>query len=297
VIHSFLLVLKSSTTNLHFLDTDFHRDLYIHGWNYAYLKYFQQKNSSRHAQTTKFKPSLKSATIIIPIHINDNHWIALVRRTIETKTYFFYSDDLNSSNSEETIRSLYSPNNNTCSEFHPAKSEWINVISYTYIPNSYKCGPRSLLAMSTMALHPNPSPYMLLPLMDKNIGQISRWWVANTIITASLDSSILLMDLSDNAEFTHMTSLLRESQPANLASLLFSPEAVSETQEIDCNSKISLETFDQITPSQGYNLNSTCQHQNPILHSNRRSIISPSNTRTKQINKPPFTKSVKILVP
>jgi hypothetical protein len=52
VIHSFLLVLKSSTTNIHFLDTNFHRDLYTHGWNYAYFKYFQHENSSQYAQIT-----------------------------------------------------------------------------------------------------------------------------------------------------------------------------------------------------------------------------------------------------
>jgi hypothetical protein len=51
---------------------------------------------------------------------------------------------------------------------------------------------------------------------------------------------------------------------------------------------LSLEKYDQITPSQGYNPTSTCHYQNSILLSNRISIISPTITRTEQFNKPLF---------
>jgi len=90
VIHSFLLVLKSSTTNIYFLDTNFHRDLSTHGWDCAYLKYFRHESSSRYAQSTCFKPTLSSPTIVIPIHINDCHRIALVCRIIGETTFFLF---------------------------------------------------------------------------------------------------------------------------------------------------------------------------------------------------------------
>jgi len=239
VIHAFLLVLKSLTTNIYFLDTNFNRDFSNHGWSYAYLKYFRHEFSSRHAQSTRFKPTLLSPTIIIPIHIHNNHWITLVRRIIGKTTFFFYSNDLNSANSEEIIQQLYS-HENTSSSFHPIGSQWKNIISYTYHPHSNECGPRSLLAAFVTALHPNPSKYILLPFLHANIAQISRWWVANTIISNSLFLPLMRNESINNSIEYPTTSLLKESFPSHIATLPAStPE--QNTQESNGNSSINMD--------------------------------------------------------
>jgi len=92
---------------------------------------------------------------------------------------------MNSSNTSETIRMLFSSHLMSL-EFYPPDASWINCITYTYHPHSNECGPRTLLALSFMALHPHPHHHMILPYMHPNLAQISRWWVANTILCDQL---------------------------------------------------------------------------------------------------------------
>jgi len=74
---------------------------------------------------------------------------------------------------------------------------------------------------------------MLLPLMHQNIAQISRWWVAKTIITASLDPSPLWSDFSDAPLPIFMTLLHMASSPSNIAPLptVLSSKSVSDESE------------------------------------------------------------------
>jgi len=130
--------------------------------------------------------------------VDECHWIALTCCIIGEKTFFFYSDYMNSPHYEEVIRNLYSLTNSS-PLFHPNNSEWVNITSFTYHPHLNECGPRSLMAASVMALHPNPSQHMLLPFMHHNLAQISRWWVTKTIITESLDPFPLMHDVSNTS--------------------------------------------------------------------------------------------------
>jgi hypothetical protein len=63
----------------------------------------------------------------------------------------------------------------------------INDYTEFYTASSCECGPRALLALTMMALHPNADSIILFPLMHPNLAQISRTWVAKTIITKHLD--------------------------------------------------------------------------------------------------------------
>jgi hypothetical protein len=137
-----------------------------------------------------------------------------------SSTYFFYSDDLNSENSYESLRSMYS-STFTSPSFHPAQSVWVNCQAYIYLPHSNECGPRSLLAASIMAFHPSPSSSMILPFMHNNICQISMWWVAKSILMSKVDPLPLQM-LFHTIPAHHPTmSHHRESHPANLAPISF----------------------------------------------------------------------------
>jgi len=98
----------------------------------------------------------------------------LMQRVIHGKVIFFYSDDLNSHNTYESIHSLFSTH--TSETFHPYDAEWIKAHSFTYMPHSNECGPRTLLALLTIAIHPTPNADILLPLMHDNLAQICRWW-------------------------------------------------------------------------------------------------------------------------
>jgi hypothetical protein len=162
------------------MDSNYHRDSHRWGWQFACQKYFYQGCvSKRREKRDQSKPSSpQSPTIIIPIHVHGSHWVILCRRIINKQIFFLYADDMNLSNTEESIKSQYS---NTDFNFHPPNSIWINCLSFTY--------PGSLLAASIMSIHPNPNCHILLPYMHSNLAQLSCWWVAKTILFDSFDAN------------------------------------------------------------------------------------------------------------
>ena len=167
---------------------------------------------------TKTKPTLLSPIIIIPLHVNLFHWVSLVRRVRGDKVFFYYCDDLNSSSCAMSIQGLYD-SQSTSTSFHPHDAEWINCSSFTYLPHSNEYGPRLPLASSIFATHPNPSQLSLLLLMHPNLAQLSRWWVAKSIINQVVDCRDLHpfynMDTSD----FDLSSLTWTSTPYDLAEL------------------------------------------------------------------------------
>jgi len=95
---------------------------------------------------------------------------------------------MNSPRTEELLKSQLS-SKHTSSDFYPRDPTLINCLSYTYHPHSNECGPRSLFVLSVMAVHPNPSEYILWPYMHHNLAQICQWWTTKTIISSSFNKS------------------------------------------------------------------------------------------------------------
>lgn len=135
------------------------------------------------------KPKLSGEpVIIIPCHVNNNHWVALVHREISGRVCFYYADDMNISQIEKELKTLL--HMTVDPQFYPQDPEWVHCKSYTYQPHSNECGPRTLLALAIMGLHPSPNENMLLPYMHINLDQISRAWVAYVLYNSE-DSTIL----------------------------------------------------------------------------------------------------------
>lgn len=157
---------------------------------------------------------MSDSTILIPIHINGFHWVAIARKIIHNKVILLYADDLQSESIERTIKCKYSQAN-TSPEFHPNDTSWISCQSYKYLPHSNECGPRILLALSIMAMSTSLNEDMLIPYMHPNIGQISRWWTAKVLIPQTIDLSLF-------QRLNHTTFLpgsYQTSDPAHLAPL------------------------------------------------------------------------------
>lgn len=87
---------------------------------------------------------------------------------------------MNQRNTEESIKKLIF--NHTDHVFCPPDAHWIHCHSTSYIDHSNECGPRTLLALHIMTFHPRPHDNMLLPLMDSNIAQLSRTWMAASLV-------------------------------------------------------------------------------------------------------------------
>jgi hypothetical protein len=107
-------------------------------------------------------------------------------------------------------------------EFASPMALWVTCHSFTYLPRSNKCGPRSLLASAILATHPAPTKSILIPNMHPNIAQISRWWIAKSILNQSFE----LLDISGLFHHTHPVINHSWNQPANpfnLAPLHFQP--------------------------------------------------------------------------
>jgi hypothetical protein len=185
IFYSFFKLLRVTCPDCHTVDTNFHRLFMPHGWETAYRKFFIHAQSSNYSKKSNSKPSLNSATILIPIHIQGCHWVALVHRTIAGRVFFMYSGDMNSINTTETIRMKYA--SQTSDSFHPHDSIWINCNNFTYFPHSNECSPRTIPALTVLACHPSPSPNILLPFMDDNIAQLSRWWIAASSVGNCVD--------------------------------------------------------------------------------------------------------------
>jgi hypothetical protein len=131
----------------------------------------------------------------MPIFVNSNHWVALVRRIINNQVVFIYADDLNNINIEAEIKYLIQQK--TDNEFYPTNALWMTCKGYTYFPHSNECGARMLLALHMMALHPKPYQEMLLPIMHSNLAQISRTWIAAMLISR-FEIDIALTDYLQN---------------------------------------------------------------------------------------------------
>jgi hypothetical protein len=89
----------------------------------------------------------------------------------------------------------------------------MNCINYTYRPHSNECGPRTLLALTIMMLHPDPTSSILLPFLHHNIANIARTWVASTLVSGHP----LLPEMYSQADYyIGQTSLSATSVPAHL---------------------------------------------------------------------------------
>jgi hypothetical protein len=88
-----------------------------------------------------------------------------------------------------------------------------------YVPHSNECGPRALLAAAIYSLHPNPNKNSLIPAMHPNIAQISRWWVAKSILTQDIDTNNLRPLFHTTNDHDLSSPIYREAIPYNLAPL------------------------------------------------------------------------------
>jgi hypothetical protein len=91
------------------------------------------------------------------------------------------------------------------------------ITSFTYRPHSNECGPRTLLALAVTVCHPDPSASILLPYMDENIAQMSRWRIASSILQERID---LLIDLPQTSiALNHAPTWRRKANLSDLADL------------------------------------------------------------------------------
>jgi hypothetical protein len=98
--------------------------------------------------------------------------------------HFFYADDLNQSTVETSVRTQIQ----TCTsnQFYPDNAVWIQCRSIAYQPHSNECGPRALLSLTLIGIHPTPSQDVLLPFMSPNLAQILRIWITVSLLTGSV---------------------------------------------------------------------------------------------------------------
>lgn len=204
--HTMLIYLKllSDTYEIPYLYTDFIPRLQHEGWN-TVRRYFSNP-SRRSRKRSLTRPDISDEpAIIIPAHIQDSHWLALVRREINNQVIFLYSDDMNCSRTEQDIKQLIITQ--TDNKFCPSNAQWINCKGTFYTPHSNECGPRTLLALHIMATHPNPNSNILTHLMHPNLAQISRVWIAVSLVTGKLhDNNILYPNTTNTNSFSRSAS-------------------------------------------------------------------------------------------
>jgi hypothetical protein len=155
---------------------DFYPALLEKGWGEVW-PYFAANWRGRYRTLTRpWKTS--ETTIVIPCQVKHNHWVAVVRKEVNKKVRFLYSDHLNCPATEKEVMGLFSKD----TIFHPTSATWLNCPSNYYSDHYSDSGPISMLALITMATHPTPHRNLLLPYMHPNITQICRFWAATTLM-------------------------------------------------------------------------------------------------------------------
>jgi hypothetical protein len=207
-ILTFYLDMLCSSKHATYMSTAFWPHLKQYGWDRV-QRYFASSQSGYYARKLDRPLKVGEPKIMIPIFINGNHWVALVRREFDGRVYFYYSDDMNQRSTETEVKHFIY--NHTDQDFRPSDAQWVHCHSTHYINHSNECGPRTILALHTMAFHPHPYANMLLPLMDTNIAQISRTWIAGSIISGtplhdSLTDTFTHTHLQDTRHSTTMQS-------------------------------------------------------------------------------------------
>jgi hypothetical protein len=176
------LELLTTQYDIAFLATNTIPKLQTEGWTAVKRSFASYRNRSR----TNTRPFMTGeSAIVIPCYVDDCHWVTVVRREVDSHVIFLFADDLNNTRTEQSIKTLLSLH--TSPTFYPSTSKWIVCRNYTYSPHSNECGPRSLVAATILALHPNPSNYILLPCMHDYLAQIARTWVAMSLLTNNIN--------------------------------------------------------------------------------------------------------------
>jgi hypothetical protein len=198
------LELLTTQYNITYLATNTIPKLQGEGWIAVQRSFASFRNRRR----TNARPRMTGeAAIVIPCYVNNCHWVTVVRREVNGQVLFLYADDMNNLRTEQDIKQLLSTRS-TSPIFHPPSAKWIVCRNYTYIPHSNECGPRSLVAATLMALHPNPSNYILLPSMHNNLAQISRTWVAISLLKNNIHQpAIQLLCAPSRMTFQRVTKV------------------------------------------------------------------------------------------
>jgi hypothetical protein len=223
----FFLELICHPLNITFLYPDFLPRLRQHGWS-DLLRYFANPQRRTKARSIYRPDKAGEPTILIPLHVQNSHWIALARKKIGHRTYFLYSDDMNNTNEEENLRKLIF--RHTDQGFCPPDAIWINCSSTYYVDHSNECGPRTLLALYTMATHPHPYKEMLLPLMHQNLAQICRTWIATSLLTGQILDTALTEILRLKNFTNNRTSNTGQSIPTDIINWDNYAETRAQTQ-------------------------------------------------------------------
>ena len=139
IIYNYLLQLQHEKKKTSFLDIYFFPDLPDSGWESMFTTYFRCKDHTNKGFSPQIKPSCDGNNILIPIHIDESHWVAVSRQSFNDKIIFLYADDLNSSITEKHVKQ-HLCHQNTSSEYFPLHANWINCRSITYHPHSVDPG-------------------------------------------------------------------------------------------------------------------------------------------------------------
>ena len=102
------------------------------------------------------RPGLNEQCISFLVHVNGNHWVAVVRRNhLNNETVFYYADDMNCESTAREVKVLFE-RDNADPEFYPPQAKWIVCDVTTYLPHNNECGPRALIHALQMPVHPTP---------------------------------------------------------------------------------------------------------------------------------------------
>jgi len=134
---------------------------------------------------TKCKPPQDAPIIIIPINLDNVHWVMLVRKRTGKEVNFFLIDNLYDEKIEVRIKwQMFGrgPDEWLC----PEEASWKNCKTHTKMLHSNECGPRELLHGMVITMHPDANEETLENHMHQDLAKISQDFIAKSVVSGRI---------------------------------------------------------------------------------------------------------------
>jgi len=187
IINAYLYILTNQEREVYCMPTFVFQHLQDEAYGWKGMHHFFHNKKSRTKHPTKCKPPKNASVIIIPINLNNIHWVTVVQKQNGKETKIFFIDNLYNEAMENTVKQQFEINN---------PDEWLNPlgtswVTYTAIPHKKECGPRALLHGTNIALHQDPNEDMLEHFKHQDLAKISRDLIAKLVVSGRLHMDAL----------------------------------------------------------------------------------------------------------
>ena len=156
IINAYLYILTNQERKIYCVPTFFCQQLQDKAYGWKGACHFFHSNESRMKHPTKSKPPLNTWVVIIPLNLDNIHWMTVVWKQNGTETKMFFIDNLYDEAMENRLKLKFEINGSN-EWLNLRGTIWVTCKTHMAIPHMNECRPRALLHGMIIALHQDPN--------------------------------------------------------------------------------------------------------------------------------------------